>query len=164
MKAQSQVVVLYFLPIVIIHWYVQFLHCRGIPCRLMINDSLHDRFIMDHSSPVKRLIVIPLLVPLCRKFLPTLTFISLTQYLIKQFNVIRLDLFVLFRSTYQISDIPDSLALPGTPCNNFQGYCDVFQKCRMVCDVIMLKIREISTMLCFSDMLNVSQKYNLLKK
>ena len=108
-----------------------------IPCRLMINYSLPDRFIMDHSFPVKRLIVIPLLVPLCRKFLPTLTFISLIQYLIKQFNVIRFDLFVLFRSTYQISDIPDSLALPGTPCNNFQGYCDVFQKCRMVCDVIM---------------------------
>ncbi|XP_076060396.1 kuzbanian-like [Oratosquilla oratoria] len=29
-------------------------------------------------------------------------------------------------------DIPDMYAKPGTPCNNYQGYCDVFQKCREV--------------------------------
>ena len=29
-------------------------------------------------------------------------------------------------------DIPDMYSKPGTPCNNYQGYCDVFQKCREV--------------------------------
>ena len=29
-------------------------------------------------------------------------------------------------------DMPDMVSKPGTPCNNYQGYCDVFQKCREV--------------------------------
>ena len=29
-------------------------------------------------------------------------------------------------------DIPDMFSKPGTPCNNYAGYCDVFQKCRQV--------------------------------
>ncbi|XP_059488590.1 disintegrin and metalloproteinase domain-containing protein 10 [Neocloeon triangulifer] len=29
-------------------------------------------------------------------------------------------------------DIPDLYSKPGTPCNNYIGYCDVFQKCREV--------------------------------
>ncbi|XP_063218110.1 disintegrin and metalloproteinase domain-containing protein 10 [Bacillus rossius redtenbacheri] len=29
-------------------------------------------------------------------------------------------------------DIPDMFSKPGTPCNNYNGYCDVFQKCREV--------------------------------
>jgi hypothetical protein len=29
-------------------------------------------------------------------------------------------------------DVPDMYAKPGTPCNNYNGYCDVFQKCRDV--------------------------------
>ncbi|KAF4532474.1 hypothetical protein B566_EDAN003050 [Ephemera danica] len=29
-------------------------------------------------------------------------------------------------------DIPDLYSKPGTPCNNYNGYCDVFQKCREV--------------------------------
>lgn len=29
-------------------------------------------------------------------------------------------------------DIPDMFAKPGTPCNNYIGYCDVFQVCREV--------------------------------
>ncbi|KFM71799.1 Disintegrin and metalloproteinase domain-containing protein 10, partial [Stegodyphus mimosarum] len=27
-------------------------------------------------------------------------------------------------------DVPDLFAKPGTPCDNYSGYCDVFQKCR----------------------------------
>ncbi|XP_054721381.1 disintegrin and metalloproteinase domain-containing protein 10-like [Uloborus diversus] len=27
-------------------------------------------------------------------------------------------------------DVPDLFAKPGTPCDNYNGYCDVFQKCR----------------------------------
>ncbi|KZC07718.1 Disintegrin and metalloproteinase domain-containing protein 10 [Dufourea novaeangliae] len=29
-------------------------------------------------------------------------------------------------------DIPDMLSKPGTPCNDYNGYCDVFQRCREV--------------------------------
>ena len=29
-------------------------------------------------------------------------------------------------------DVPDMFSKPGTPCNNYAGYCDVFQKCREV--------------------------------
>jgi len=29
-------------------------------------------------------------------------------------------------------DVPDMHAKPGTPCSNYNGYCDVFQKCREV--------------------------------
>ena len=29
-------------------------------------------------------------------------------------------------------DVPDMNAKPGTPCNDYKGYCDVFQKCREV--------------------------------
>ncbi|KAG8179503.1 hypothetical protein JTE90_005254 [Oedothorax gibbosus] len=29
-------------------------------------------------------------------------------------------------------DVPDLFAKPGTPCDNYNGYCDVFQKCREV--------------------------------
>jgi hypothetical protein len=29
-------------------------------------------------------------------------------------------------------DMPDLFSKPGTPCNDYNGYCDVFQKCREV--------------------------------
>jgi disintegrin and metalloproteinase domain-containing protein 10 len=29
-------------------------------------------------------------------------------------------------------DIPNMFSKPGTPCNDYNGYCDVFQKCREV--------------------------------
>ncbi|XP_020711523.2 disintegrin and metalloproteinase domain-containing protein 10-like [Athalia rosae] len=29
-------------------------------------------------------------------------------------------------------DIPDMFSKPGTPCNDYNGYCDIFQKCREV--------------------------------
>ncbi|XP_024937542.1 disintegrin and metalloproteinase domain-containing protein 10 isoform X2 [Cephus cinctus] len=29
-------------------------------------------------------------------------------------------------------DIPDMLSKPGTPCNDYNGYCDVYQRCREV--------------------------------
>ena len=29
-------------------------------------------------------------------------------------------------------DVPDMFSKAGTPCNNYAGYCDVFQKCREV--------------------------------
>lgn len=29
-------------------------------------------------------------------------------------------------------DIPDMYSKPGTPCNDYSGYCDVFQMCREV--------------------------------
>ena len=29
-------------------------------------------------------------------------------------------------------DIPDMYSKPGTACNDYTGYCDVFQKCREV--------------------------------
>ncbi|KAJ8727401.1 hypothetical protein PYW07_001520 [Mythimna separata] len=29
-------------------------------------------------------------------------------------------------------DVPDMYAKPGTPCNDYNGYCDVFQRCREV--------------------------------
>jgi len=39
-------------------------------------------------------------------------------------------------SSFQLNvpplDVPDMYSKPGTPCNNYQGYCDVFQKCREV--------------------------------
>ena len=36
-------------------------------------------------------------------------------------------------------DLPDMYSKPGTPCNNYQGYCDVFQKCREV-NIIELRM------------------------
>ncbi|UYV71774.1 ADAM10 [Cordylochernes scorpioides] len=39
------------------------------------------------------------------------------------------------RSTYDIRDMQDIRGIklqPGSPCNDFKGYCDVFQKCRLV--------------------------------
>ncbi|KAB7502289.1 Disintegrin and metalloproteinase domain-containing protein 10 [Armadillidium nasatum] len=38
------------------------------------------------------------------------------------------------KSTSELRDIFNSTVFmrPGAPCNNFQGYCDVFQKCRAV--------------------------------
>lgn len=35
-------------------------------------------------------------------------------------------------------DIPDMLSKPGTPCNDYNGYCDVFQRCREVIQPIPL--------------------------
>ena len=29
-------------------------------------------------------------------------------------------------------DVPDMFSKPGNPCNNYAGYCDVFQKCREI--------------------------------
>lgn len=41
-----------------------------------------------------------------------------------------------FRSSFDWNsppyDIPNMFAKPGTPCNDYIGYCDVFQRCREV--------------------------------
>ena len=40
------------------------------------------------------------------------------------------------RSSFELNDapldVPDMFSKPGTPCKNYKGYCDVFQKCREV--------------------------------
>lgn len=39
------------------------------------------------------------------------------------------------RSTYVIKNMKNISGIklrPGSPCNDFKGYCDVFQKCRAV--------------------------------
>ncbi|XP_064595788.1 disintegrin and metalloproteinase domain-containing protein 10-like [Liolophura sinensis] len=40
------------------------------------------------------------------------------------------------RSSYEFNDahnaLPNTSAQPGSPCNNYQGFCDVFHKCREV--------------------------------
>ena len=43
-------------------------------------------------------------------------------------------------------DVPDMFSKAGTPCNNYAGYCDVFQKCREVdpAGKFTVKISEIS--------------------
>lgn len=50
--------------------------------------------------------------------------------------MINVSLFTLFRSSFQWNeapyDVPDMFAKPGTPCNDYNGYCDVFKKCREV--------------------------------
>ena len=38
-----------------------------------------------------------------------------------------------FRTADQLFNVPFTKAVPGTPCNNFLGYCDVFHICREVC-------------------------------
>ena len=44
--------------------------------------------------------------------------------------------FCIFSSSFDWNmhpyDIPDLYAKPGTPCDNYNGYCDVFRKCREV--------------------------------
>ncbi len=46
-------------------------------------------------------------------------------------------------SSFQLNvpplDVPDMYSKPGTPCNNYQGYCDVFQKCREVTSTVHFK-------------------------
>ena len=41
-----------------------------------------------------------------------------------------------YRSSFEWNqapyDVPDMFAKPGTPCNDYNGYCDVFRKCREV--------------------------------
>lgn len=43
---------------------------------------------------------------------------------------------MLFRSSFEWNavpyDVPDLYAKPGTPCDNYNGYCDAFQSCREV--------------------------------
>ena len=41
-------------------------------------------------------------------------------------------------------DVPDMYSKPGTPCNDYQGYCDVFQKCREVTVffILIMKLSE----------------------
>ena len=47
------------------------------------------------------------------------------------------DHFIFFRSSFEWNantpyDVPDLYAKPGTPCDNYNGYCDVNQRCREV--------------------------------
>ncbi len=41
-----------------------------------------------------------------------------------------------YRSSFEWNtppyDVPSAHAKAGTPCNNYNGYCDVFQRCREV--------------------------------
>ena len=37
-----------------------------------------------------------------------------------------------FEWTVPPHDVPNKYSKAGTPCNNYQGYCDVFKKCREV--------------------------------
>lgn len=43
---------------------------------------------------------------------------------------------IIFSSSFDWNDapydVPDMFSKPGTPCNDYNGYCDVFQKCREV--------------------------------
>lgn len=52
------------------------------------------------------------------------------------FAVARINIFVVRRSSFDWNDapydIPDMFSKPGTPCSDYNGYCDVFQKCREV--------------------------------
>lgn len=47
-----------------------------------------------------------------------------------------ISVFCVIRSSYSWNnvpyDIPDMYSKPGTPCNDYNGYCDVFQRCREV--------------------------------
>ena len=36
------------------------------------------------------------------------------------------------RSSYSLDDVPDAESLAGQPCNDYEGYCDVFKICRQV--------------------------------
>ncbi|XP_060552175.1 disintegrin and metalloproteinase domain-containing protein 10-like [Ruditapes philippinarum] len=36
------------------------------------------------------------------------------------------------KSSYELDDVPDAKSLAGQPCNDYQGYCDVFKICRQV--------------------------------
>ncbi|XP_046331813.2 disintegrin and metalloproteinase domain-containing protein 10-like [Haliotis rufescens] len=36
------------------------------------------------------------------------------------------------KPSYEISGVPNGSTVPGSPCNDFQGYCDVFYRCREV--------------------------------
>ena len=40
--------------------------------------------------------------------------------------------FLNFQLNSAPADIPDMYSKPGTACNEYTGYCDVFQKCREV--------------------------------
>jgi disintegrin and metalloproteinase domain-containing protein 10 len=39
-----------------------------------------------------------------------------------------------FDSQFNVApyDVPNMYSKPGTPCNDYNGYCDVFQRCREV--------------------------------
>ena len=37
-----------------------------------------------------------------------------------------------FQLNAEPQNIPDMYSKPGTACNDYTGYCDVFQKCREV--------------------------------
>ncbi|XP_041355885.1 disintegrin and metalloproteinase domain-containing protein 10-like [Gigantopelta aegis] len=36
------------------------------------------------------------------------------------------------KPSYDIAGLPNTTAVPGTPCNDYNGYCDVFKRCREV--------------------------------
>ena len=50
------------------------------------------------------------------------------------------------RSSFELNDapldVPDMFSKPGTPCKNYKGYCDVFQKCR---EVSLCNIRNMAS-------------------
>ena len=41
-----------------------------------------------------------------------------------------------FEWTKPPHDVPNMYSKAGTPCNNYQGYCDVFKKCREVSEAV----------------------------
>ncbi|XP_067653921.1 disintegrin and metalloproteinase domain-containing protein 10-like [Haliotis asinina] len=36
------------------------------------------------------------------------------------------------KPSFELSGVPNGTTVPGSPCNDFQGYCDVFYRCREV--------------------------------
>lgn len=51
-------------------------------------------------------------------------------------NIFSLNALSYYRSSFEWNtppyDVPSAHAKAGTPCNNYNGYCDVFQRCREV--------------------------------
>ena len=52
-----------------------------------------------------------------------------------------------FRSSFEWNtkphNIPDMYAKAGTPCDEYKGYCDVFNKCREVSTFFQMMLRSI---------------------
>ena len=66
-----------------------------------------------------------------------------------------------FEWTKAPHDVPDMYSKAGTPCNNYQGYCDVFKKCREVIpitvrilfDYFLVKVDPLGPLLTLHDIL-----------
>ena len=46
-------------------------------------------------------------------------------------------------SSFQLEKLPDLMAKPGMPCNDYNGYCDMFHRCREVSQVNFLAVNDL---------------------